>query len=115
MALGRIIFHSSSATTLQSGIKNTCKSLKFLCGQRVLNTERSPREKELLRLCSDEEMSKKKLCKLGFSVELLEEFWQNFDPDLFVSFLSGKEPRARLPRVSKNVKEIVNLIKKLSG
>ena len=57
-ALGRIIFHSSSATTLQSGPKNTCKSLKFLRGQRVLNTERSQREKELLRLCSNEEMSK---------------------------------------------------------
>ena len=33
-ALGRIIFLSSSATTLQSGIKNTCESLNFLCGQR---------------------------------------------------------------------------------
>ena len=113
-ALGRIIFHSSSATTLQSGIKNTSKSLKFLCGQRVLNTERSQREKELLRLCSNEEMSKK-LSKLGFSVELFEEFWQSFGLDVIVSFLSGKEPRARLPRVSKNVKDIVNLIKKLSG
>ena len=112
--LGRILFHSSSATTLQSGIKITCKSLKFLCGQRVLNTERSQREKDLLRLCSNEEMSKK-LSKLGFSVELLEEVWQSFDPDVFVSFLSGKEPRARLPRVSKNVKGIANLIKKLSG
>ena len=30
MALGRIIFHSSSATTLQSGIKSTCKSLKLV-------------------------------------------------------------------------------------
>ena len=65
-------------------------------------------------MCSNEEMSKK-LSKLGFSMELLEEFWQNFDPDVFVIFLLGKEPRARLPRVSKNVKEIVNLIKKLSG
>ena len=111
-ALGRII-PPSSATTLQSGIKSTCKSLKFLCGQRVLNTERSQIEKKLLRLCSNEEMSKK-LSKLGFSVELLEEFWQSFGPDVFVSFLSGKEPRARLPRVSKNVKEIGNLIKKLS-
>ena len=58
MVLGRIIFHSSSATTLQSGIKNTCKSLKFLCGQRVLNTERSQKEKDLLQLCSNKEMSK---------------------------------------------------------
>ena len=57
--LGRILFHSSSATTLQSGIKITCRSLKFLCGQRVLNTERNQREKDLLRLCSNEEMSKK--------------------------------------------------------
>ena len=47
-------------------------------------------------------------------MRLLEEFWQSFDPDVFVSFLSGKEPRVRLPRVSKNVKDIVNLIKKLS-
>ena len=38
----------------------------------------------------------KKLSKLGFSVELLEEFWRSFDPDVFVSFLTGKEPRARL-------------------
>ena len=113
--LGRIIFHSSSTTTLQSGIKNMSKSLKFLCGQRVLNTEKSQREKELLRLCGKEEMSKKKLSKLGFYVEILEEFWQSFGPDVFVSFLSGKEPRAGLPTVSKNVKEIVNLIKKLSG
>ena len=79
--LGRILFHSSSATTLQSGIKITCTSLKFLCGQRVLNTERNQREKDLLRLCSNEEMSKK-FSKLGFSVELLEEFWQSFDPDV---------------------------------
>ena len=113
-ALGRMIFHSSSATTLQSGIKSTCKSLKFLCSQRVLNTERSQREKELLRLCGNKEMSKK-LLKLGFSVELLEEFWQSFGPDVFASFLSGKKPRAKLPRVSKNVKEIGNVIKKLSG
>ena len=113
-ALGRIIFHSSSAITLQPGIKNMCKSFKFLCGQRVLNTERSQREKELLRLCSNEEMSKK-LSKLGFSVELLEQFWQSFDPVVFLNFLSGKEPRARLPGVSKNVKEIFKLIKKLSG
>ena len=35
-ALWRTIFHSSSATTLQSGIKNTYKSLEFLCGQSVL-------------------------------------------------------------------------------
>ena len=90
MALGRIIIHSSSATTLHSGIKNTCKSLKVLCGQRVLNTERSQREKELLQLCN-EEMSKK-LSKLEFSMELHKEFWQSFDPDVFVSFLSGKEP-----------------------
>ena len=48
-------------------------------------------------------------------MELLEEFWQSFDPDVFVSFLLGTEPRARLLRVSKNVKEIANLIKKLSG
>ena len=81
----------------------------------MLNTGRSQREKELLRLCN-EEMSKK-LSKLGFSVELLEEFWQSFDPDVFISFLSGKEKRARarLRRVPKNVEEIVDLIKKLSG
>ena len=53
-ALGRIVFH-----TRQSGNKSKRKSLKFLCRQRVLNTERSQREKELLRLCSNEEMSKK--------------------------------------------------------
>ena len=69
--LGSIIFHSSSATMLQSRIESTCKSLKFLW---VLNTERSRREKELLRLCSNGEMSKK-LSKLGLSVELLKEFW----------------------------------------
>ena len=72
------------------------------------------KEKKNSLLCSNEEMSKK-LSKLRFSVELVKEFWQSVGPDVFVSFLSGKELRARLPRVSKNVKEIGNLIKKLSG